>query len=77
MTELLEEALSRLRERPAADQDIAAEAIFAFVERDEPAYRLTPEQVDEVRRTLEGVRNGSIRVATEEEVEAMWRRFGV
>jgi len=39
-------------------------------------YHLTPEQVEEVRHTQEGLRNGTVRLLTEEEVEEMWRRLG-
>lgn len=77
MTELLEEATARVRELPPKQQDMAAEAIFAVVERDQPRYRLTPEQIEEVRRTQADLKAGRTRLLTDEEVEAMWRRLGV
>ena len=76
MTELLDEAISRLRECPASEQDEATEALLAFLDRDQPAYRMSPEQLDEVRRTQEGLRDGTVRILSDEEVEAMWRRLG-
>ena len=78
MTEMLEKAIAELRLRPDDEQDVAAEALLAFLSRDEPPdYVLTPEQIEEVRQTLEGLENGTERLATEEEVAAMWRRLGV
>ncbi|MGA0597568.1 hypothetical protein [Enterovirga sp. CN4-39] len=77
MTELLEKALSRLRERPAADQDRAAEIILALLDQDSPEYDLTPEQEEDVARIQAGLRNGSVRLATDEEVAATWRSFGL
>ncbi len=78
MTEMLEKAIAELRSRPDEEQDVAAEALLAFLAREEPPdYVLTPEQIEEVRQTLEGLENGTERLATEDEVEAMWRRLGV
>ena len=77
MTELLEKALSCLRERPAADQDRAAEIILALLDQDSPEYDLIPEQEEDVARIQAGLRNGSVRLATDEEVAATWRSFGL
>lgn len=78
MTEMLEKAIAELRRRPDEEQNVAAEGIFAFLTRDEPSRSvLTPEQVEEVRQTLEGLENGTERLATDEEVAAMWRRLGL
>lgn len=78
MTEMLEKAIAELRSRPDEEQDIAAEALLAFLAREEPPdYVLTPEQIEEVRQTLDGLENGTERLATEDEVAAMWRRLGV
>jgi hypothetical protein len=77
MTELLEEALSRLRQRSAADQDLAAEIIMSLLDRDVPEYCLTPEQEDDVARIQDDLKAGRTRLMTDDEVEAMRRRFGV
>jgi hypothetical protein len=73
---LVEEAIHRLRGLPPADQESAAETVLAIVEQYEHSYRLTPEQVEQVRRTREGLKDGTVGVASDEEVEAMWRRLG-
>ena len=77
MTTLLDDAIAEVRKLPAAEQDRAAEVLLEIVNRNAASHRLTPEQGEEVRRTLEGLANGTERWATDEEVAAMWRRFGV
>jgi hypothetical protein len=51
MTELLEQAIAKVRELPEADQDLAADFLFALV-----AQRLPPEKLDDETRAaiLEG-----------------------
>lgn len=77
MTKLLDEAIAQVRELPQAEQDLAAEALFAVLHRDAPDTRLSPEQANEVRRIRAGLRDGSIQLATDDEVAAMWRSFGL
>ena len=76
MTQLLEEAISQLRGLPAADQDDAAEVIMSMVEARRSSFRLTPEQIEEVKRTEAGLLDGSVKLLTVEETEEMWRRLG-
>jgi len=74
---LLEEAIESLRSVPAAQQDHIAEAVPTLVEQYMSDIRLTPEQVEEVRRTIRDLEEGRARTLSDEEVEAMWRRLGV
>ncbi|MBV9111973.1 MAG: hypothetical protein JOY67_04035 [Hyphomicrobiales bacterium] len=76
MTELLEEAIARVRQLPPEEQDNAATALFAMMSRRQRDYRLTAEQAEEVRRTREGLANGTVRLLTPEETDEMWRRLG-
>ena len=76
MTDLLDHVISRLRERPAAEQDEAAQAILAFLDREEPPCRLTPGQVEDVERIQEELRTGKMRLATDHDVDQLWRSFG-
>ena len=76
MTQLLEDAIVQLRALPPTDQDEAAEVIMSMVESRRSDLRLTPEQIEEVKRTEEGLLDGSVRLLTAEETEAMWRRLG-
>jgi hypothetical protein len=77
MTATLEEAIAKVRELPEEEQELAADLLMQVVQRNDAAYRLTPAQVEEVRQIEEALANGTERWATEEEVAAMWRRFGV
>jgi hypothetical protein len=74
MTKLLEEAIDHLRDLPEDEQDGAAEALFAFISSDERQYQLLPHQVTEVRRIQRGLRDGSTRFATAEEIENVKRK---
>jgi len=53
MTQLLKQAIERLRELPAVDQDMAAVELTSFVDRfDESQLQLSNEQLKEVGRRL-------------------------
>ncbi len=71
MSERLEKAIAKLRELPPGEQDAAAEWIIDYVEQ-LSAPGLTPEQLDEVRASL-----AERRFLTEEETQALYRRYGV
>lgn len=75
MTELLDEAIEKVRALSADDQDRVAEVLLAVVEESGNSYRLTDEQVEAVRRAQEAARRGEI--ATDEEMNELWRRFGL
>jgi hypothetical protein len=75
MTKLLEEAIAKARSLSKVDQDVAAEAVLAVVYKDAPEYHLTPEQVDEVKRTQQEVRDGKI--ATDQDMAALWEKCGL
>ena len=73
MTSALEEAIERAQELPAVEQDLVGEIVLAYMEGDRRTYRLTPEQVAEVKLAQAEVREGKI--ATEEEVRNLWDSF--
>ncbi len=75
MTKLLEEAIAKVRELPDADQDVLAEMLLSVLDEGITTYRLTPEQVEEVRMTQQEVREGKI--ATDEEMAALWKKCGL
>ena len=76
MTKRLEEAVAQARELPDEEQDEIAEMLFALMSIDEADYALSPEQVEEVKRIQEDLRTGKTRLATDEEVAEMWKKFG-
>lgn len=71
MTKLLEEAIEQLRDLPEEEQDAAADVLFAYMSSDAREYQLQPHQVAEVHRIRRGLRDGSIRLATDVEVKAV------
>jgi hypothetical protein len=73
MTTALEEAIERAQELPEVEQDLVGEIVLAYMEGDRRTYRLTPEQVAEVKLAQGEVREGKI--ATEEEVRNLWDSF--
>jgi hypothetical protein len=73
MTDILEEALERAQELSEVEQDLVGEMVLAYMEGDRRTYRLTAEQVAEVKLAQAEVRNGKI--ATEEEVRHLWDSF--
>jgi putative addiction module component (TIGR02574 family) len=77
MTKLLDQAIEQARELPAEEQDALAEALFAHIANDDQPYRLTAGQVEEVRRRQMDLRDGKTQLATDEEVEAVWKRCGL
>jgi hypothetical protein len=77
MTKLLEQAIAKARELTEAEQDSIADALFAHLARDDARFRLTPEQVADVARIREDLRSGRTRLATDEEVAAVWKKCGL
>jgi hypothetical protein len=77
MKKTLEEAIGQLRELPEDEQDAAADAVFAYVSSDDRQYHLLPHQIKEVRRIQKGIRDGTGRLASDEEVEAFKEKVGL
>jgi hypothetical protein len=77
MKKTLEEAIGQLRELPEDQQEAAAEVVFAYVSSDERQYHLLPHQIKEVRRIQKGLRDGTGRLASDEEVEAFKEKVGL
>ncbi len=76
MNALLEKAVARIRELPEERQEELAEIILdlALDYDEEPQALLTEEQIAEVELAKSEVREGKI--ATDEEMADLWRRFG-
>jgi predicted transcriptional regulator len=73
MTKLMEKAISRLRRLPKERQDELAEAILDLA--DEANYTLTAAQVAEVTAAIQEAERGEF--ATESELAALWKKFGL
>ncbi|MFG1377931.1 hypothetical protein [Xanthobacter autotrophicus] len=86
MTKLLDQAIAEIRKLSDAEQDRAAELLLGLVHRDEAGggeegeggeadYQLTPEQIERVRLGLAQARRGEF--ADPQEIEELWRQFGL
>jgi len=60
---------------PDADQELAAKFLLDFANPDAHRYQLTDAQIAEVELAKREVREGKI--ATEQEMNDLWRRFGL
>jgi predicted transcriptional regulator len=74
MTKLLENAIARIRELPAEDQDAVAVAMLSMAE-ETPIVALDDETRAAIREGLEQARRGEF--VPDEEIEALWRRHGL
>ena len=75
MTKVLEEAINKIRELPEDRHPYAATMLELIAAQDKGVYRLSPEERTEVQAGLDEIARGEI--ATDQEVAAMWKRFGV
>jgi len=73
MTKLLDKAISKLRALPKERQDVLAEVILDLAE--EAHYTLTAAQIAEVTTAIEEADRGEF--ATESELAAFWKKFGL
>lgn len=73
MTKLLDKAILRLRALPRERQDELAEVILDLAE--EAHYTLTAAQIAEVTAAMEEADRGEF--ATESELAALWKKFGL
>jgi putative addiction module component (TIGR02574 family) len=77
MTKLLEDAIAQARKLPENEQDAVAEALFAHIASSDVSYRLTDDQVEEVKQRQQALREGKSRFATDEEMDALWKKCGL
>ena len=73
MTKLLEQAIATVRQLSDADQDVAGKFLLGFANPDAQLYQLSEEQLAEVELAKQEVRAGKI--ASENDMEDVWRRF--
>jgi hypothetical protein len=74
MTKLLEQGIEAVRELPADRQDMAGELLLALAAK-APKYRLTREQLEDLKMSIEEADRGEF--APESEVAETWKRFGL
>lgn len=74
MTKLLEKALDLVRRLPPEDQDEIARAMLHLASDGAAAEEIDQDDLPAVLEGLEQARRGEF--ATDEEIEAVFRRFG-
>jgi predicted transcriptional regulator len=72
VTKLLEQAIAKVRELPAEDQDAFAAAILSMAAEDTPPVPLDDETRAAIREGLAQARRGEF--VPDEEMEALWKR---
>ncbi|HLA20610.1 MAG TPA: hypothetical protein VJZ74_04040 [Pseudolabrys sp.] len=77
MTKLFQDVIERVRQWPEDRQDQAALVLLDLEAQQANRYRLTPEQVREVERIQQQVRDGSAEFATDEQMAAFWKKCGL
>jgi hypothetical protein len=75
MTRLLEEGIEAVRGLPADRQDMAGELLLGLAGVVQPGYQLTPEQIADLKVAIAQADRGEF--ATEEELGAVWAKFGL
>lgn len=77
MSKLLQDVVDRVQRWPEDRQDDAARLLLDFEAQQTGAYRLTAEQVQQVERIQKQVRDGSMQFATDEQMDAFWKKCGL
>ena len=75
MTKLLDQGIEAVRALPKDRQDAAGELLLAIARQDEPHYRLTALQVEEVKAAIAEADRGDF--ATDEDMAALWKKCGL
>jgi hypothetical protein len=74
MTKLLEKGIAAIQTLPADRQDLAGEILLSLATK-EPQYRLTAEQIEDLKLALAEADRGDF--ASDEEMAETWKKFGL
>jgi predicted transcriptional regulator len=72
MTKKLEDAITKVRELPEDDQDMAADVLLSMIAEPMP---LDDEARSAIREGLDQARRGEF--VPDEEIQALWKRHGL
>ena len=75
MSKLLEQAIAKARTLPEADQDALGAVLLSMTEDQATVMELDDETRAAIREGLEQARRGEF--VPDEEIEALWKRFGL
>ncbi len=73
MTKLLQRGIKAVEALPAERQDFAGEILLEIAGRSPPPYRLTPEQIEDLKESIAEADRGEF--VSDDEIEEMWRSF--
>jgi hypothetical protein len=76
-TEDLEKLIERVRHWPERRREDAAEVLLEMERQDASVYRLSDAQAEEVARIQRDVREGRGKFATDEQMAALWKSWGL
>jgi hypothetical protein len=74
MTKLLEKGIEAVRGLPEDRQNMAGELLLSIA-KNEPRYRLTAEQIQDVKLAIVEADRGEF--ATDTEMTETWKKFGL
>jgi predicted transcriptional regulator len=74
MTKLLEKGIEAVRALPADRQDMAGELLLNIA-KNEPQYRLTAEQIEDLKLAMAEADRGEF--ATDKEMAETWKKFSL
>ena len=77
MTKLLDDVIDRVRAWPEDRQDEAAQLLLDLEEQRASHHRLTVDQVEEVQRIQKKLHDGTASFATDEQMDAFWKKCGL
>jgi predicted transcriptional regulator len=75
MTKLFEHAVETVRSLPAETQDELARLLLQLAGEDQPRVQLTPEEEAALDESMQQAERGEF--ATDEEVRAIWAKYGL
>ena len=73
MTELFKLGVEAIEALPPDRQDLVGALLLKIADASATQYRLTPEQIEDLKLAIAEADRGEF--ATDEEMEAFWRRF--
>ena len=75
MTKLLEQGIKAVQGLAEERQDVAGEVLLSIANSTSSLYRLTPEQIEDVTLAIAETDRGEF--ASDEEMEALWKKCGL
>ena len=77
MSELFEDAITKVRQLSEGEQDALAATLYAERSGQPESLRLTAEQVEEVQAIRARLASGEEVVVSEDDMATFWRRCGL